>query len=99
MPSTPTGRLIRKTHCQEATSTKQHPRAGPSNGPNRPGSVIRVITRINFSGGYSFSTASLPTGISIAPPTACSRREATGCVRFDDSAHSRDPAQHKANAD
>ncbi|MNS80707.1 hypothetical protein D3C72_1143980 [compost metagenome] len=44
-PSTPTGRLMRKTQCQLATSTSQPPSAGPMRGPSRPGMVTKDITR------------------------------------------------------
>ncbi|MNL77025.1 hypothetical protein D3C87_2031030 [compost metagenome] len=44
-PITPTGRLMRNTQCQLATSTSQPPSAGPSNGPSKPGMVTKDITR------------------------------------------------------
>ena len=44
-PSIPTGRLMRNTQCQLATSTSQPPRAGPISGPTRPGMVTKDITR------------------------------------------------------
>ncbi|MNR53894.1 hypothetical protein D3C85_1739820 [compost metagenome] len=44
-PINPTGRLMRNTQCQLATSTSQPPSAGPMSGPSRPGMVTNDITR------------------------------------------------------
>ncbi|MCY1446950.1 hypothetical protein D9M71_635460 [compost metagenome] len=44
-PSRPTGRLSRKIQCQLRISTSQPPTVGPSNGPSRPGMVMKLMIR------------------------------------------------------
>ena len=51
MPTTPTGTLIQKIQCQEAYSTSQPPRAGPSSGPTCPGMAMKLMARMKASRG------------------------------------------------
>ena len=86
-PTTPSGRLIRKIQCHDATWTSQPPSVGPTSGPIKPGIVTKLIAARNSCRGTTRSTTSRPTGRSIAPPTPCSTRAATSWIR---------PARHRA---
>lgn len=97
-PITPTGRLIRKIQCQEAYSTSQPPRVGPSNGPTSPGSAIKAMIRTKSLRGNARSTTSRPTGSISAPPSACSTREATSWLKLVDNAHNSEPTENSTMA-
>ena len=75
--STPIGTLIQKIHCHELHSTTAPPITGPSAtprpaiAPHTPNATPRLA-----AGMTSASTVSV-SGMTIAPPTPCSAREAT----------------------
>ena len=89
---------MRKIQCQEATSTSQPPNVGPISGPISPGMAIKLMARRNCSRGKARSTASRPTGISSAPPSPCTTRDATSAPRLWEMAHSSDPRANSAMA-
>ncbi len=97
-PITPTGRLIRKIQCQEAYSTSQPPRVGPSSGPTSPGNAMKAMIRTNSLRGKARSTTSRPTGSISAPPSACSTRDATSWLKLVDSAQSSEPRENSTMA-
>ena len=90
-PSTPTGRLIRKTQCQLAISTSQPPSGGPTRGPSKPGIVTKASTLSNSARGNARRIVRRPTGSSSAPPTPCRTRAAISHGSDGDSAHSSEP--------
>ena len=90
--------LIRKIQCHDAISTSQPPSVGPTSGPIKPGSVTNVIARRNSPRGNERSTASRPTGSSIAPPMPCTTREPTSCVSVCEYAQSSEPSVNVAIA-
>ena len=89
---------MRKIQCQEATSTSQPPNVGPISGLISPGMAMKLIARRNCSRGKARSTASRPTGISSAPPSPCTTRDATSAPRLWEMAHSSDPRANSAMA-
>ena len=97
-PSSPTGTLIRKIQCQDATSTSQPPRVGPISGPISPGIATKLMACKNFSRGKVRNTTKRPTGSSSAPPSPWSTRAATSWVRLCDSAQNTEPATKKTMA-
>ncbi len=81
-PTTPTGRLMKKIHCQPSPSTRTPPRMGPTRvaipavapqtdmaAPRRSGGKIRVITAMVW-------------GVMIAAPRPCSTRAAIKVSTF-----------------
>jgi hypothetical protein len=60
--------------------------------------VTKLMAGRNCSRGTTRSTVRRPTGISSAPPTPCTTREAISMVRLRDSAHSSDPTVNRKMA-
>ena len=90
-PTAPTGRLMRKIQCHEAACVSQPPSGGPSSGPISPGTATKLMACKKRSFGYARSTASRPTGMSMAPPAPCSTRAATSCASELLAAHAAEP--------
>jgi hypothetical protein len=74
--------LTRKIQCQEVYVVITPPRRGAMTGAARAGQVSNESVRIRADLSVTLSTASLPTGTIMAPPTPCATRMRLSSARL-----------------
>ena len=83
----PIGMLTKKIHRHDPSVAIAPPRTGATTGAARAGHVSIAMARTRSDLALYRSTASLPTGTIIAPPTPCSTRVTTSIGSDTLSAH------------
>ena len=93
--TSPTGRLTKNTARQPIESTSAPPTIGPSARliPNIAPQTPIACARSRGSSN-TLRTIDIATGLSIAPPTACTTRAAMRKPRLGASAHSSEPSEN-----
>ena len=86
-PTTPTGTLTKKIHCQPRWSTSTPPASGPTSVATPAVAPHTLIATPRRSAGNVRVITDNVCGVSSAAPTPCSTRAATSIPMLPDSPH------------
>ena len=92
MPASPIGTLMRKIQCQVKKVVMKPPSGGPMIGPISAGMVSHAMADTSSLRGTARTRTRRATGVIIAPPMPCKKRDRTNAISDPETAQSIEPA-------